>query len=333
MADYESWSHGGATFPLSSTSDNPLLLDADPAIFYLTEFIEHCLEKYMGTRFMQEIASNGPHEALETVAQSVPWDPAPYVMVERIKYPLLAVYRSETSFTARGIGIRQDASKIQIAYILPPLEWAREATAILGALTAAKSIIDNRLDMGFDPTWTPTNGTEGQKLEEVAGLDRIVVERARFGAYPGIQEETYPAVIFDLIVEESDALVEADLEVFAGATIHEDLTDNEGGTVIADVVIVHTNHPDPTVTLAAPSSGTKAGGTAVTLTCTGLIIGAPTTVFFGGEEASSVVVVSATSITCVTPPFTTFGATELVDVYVVNDGRTATLDDGFTFSA
>ncbi len=57
--------------------------------------------------------------------------------------------------------------------------------------------------------------------------------------------------------------------------------------------------PAPTVTSVSPNSGTTAGGTAVTITGTNFAAGA--TVTFGSTAASSVVVVSATTITAVTP--------------------------------
>lgn len=57
--------------------------------------------------------------------------------------------------------------------------------------------------------------------------------------------------------------------------------------------------PTTTTTTVAPTSGTVAGGTAVTLTGTGYA--APATVTFNGVPATSVVVASATSITCVAP--------------------------------
>ena len=57
--------------------------------------------------------------------------------------------------------------------------------------------------------------------------------------------------------------------------------------------------PAPTVTDVDPATGTIAGGTAIAITGTGFDLGA--TIDFDGVDATSVVVVSATSITCVSP--------------------------------
>ena len=88
-------------------------------------------------------------------------------------------------------------------------------------------------------------------------------------------------------------------------------------------------YPAPTTTLVAPASGTSAGGTAVTITGTGFRAGA--TVNIGGlANATSVVIVSATSITAVTPA----GLVGANAVTVTNtDAQSATLVGGFTYTA
>jgi hypothetical protein len=84
----------------------------------------------------------------------------------------------------------------------------------------------------------------------------------------------------------------------------------------------------PTVSSIAPSSGPLAGGTAVTITGTGFEAGA--TVAIGGASATSVVVVSDTSITAVTPS----GTAGAQDVVVTNPdgGFSGTLAGGFTYA-
>jgi hypothetical protein len=84
----------------------------------------------------------------------------------------------------------------------------------------------------------------------------------------------------------------------------------------------------PTVSSIDPSSGPLAGGTAVTITGTGFEAGA--TVTIGGASATSVVVVSDTSITAVTPSGTA-GAKDVVATNA-DSGLTGTLAGGFTYA-
>jgi Na+-translocating ferredoxin:NAD+ oxidoreductase RnfG subunit len=83
----------------------------------------------------------------------------------------------------------------------------------------------------------------------------------------------------------------------------------------------------PTITLIDPATGAAAGGTAVTIT--GTEFGTTPAVTFDGVTATSIVRVSATSITCVTPA----GSAGAVDVVVTNtDTGTITATDGFTYT-
>jgi len=82
----------------------------------------------------------------------------------------------------------------------------------------------------------------------------------------------------------------------------------------------------PTLTSIDPDTGSVDGGDSVTITGTDFVDGA--TVTFGGSSATSVVVVSDTSITCVTPAH----AAAAVDVVVTNpDAQSDTLASGFTY--
>jgi hypothetical protein len=88
--------------------------------------------------------------------------------------------------------------------------------------------------------------------------------------------------------------------------------------------------PPPALTLTgvAPDAGSAMGGTAITLTGTNFLAGA--TVSVGGNPATALVVVGATTITCTTPPGTP-GTT--VGVSVTTAAGTVTLAGAFTYAA
>jgi hypothetical protein len=85
--------------------------------------------------------------------------------------------------------------------------------------------------------------------------------------------------------------------------------------------------PPPTVTAVSPASGPTAGGTSVTVTGTNLT--GATQVTFASTPATSVVVVNATTITCVTPAGTAGPAN--VGVTTPNGG--SSMVAGFTYQA
>jgi glucose/arabinose dehydrogenase len=102
-------------------------------------------------------------------------------------------------------------------------------------------------------------------------------------------------------------------------------TDSQSGTLTNGYT--YTN-PAPTVTSISPTSGPALGGTSVTIGGTGFLTGA--TVTLGGTAATSVVVVSSTSITAKTAAH----AAGTVNVVVTNtDSQSGTLTNGFTYNA
>jgi hypothetical protein len=81
------------------------------------------------------------------------------------------------------------------------------------------------------------------------------------------------------------------------------------------------------VTSVSPGSGSTLGGTSVTISGSNFAAGA--TVSFGGAAASSVTVVSDTTLTAVTPQH----ASGAADVVVSASGKSGTLRSGYTFQA
>ncbi len=100
-------------------------------------------------------------------------------------------------------------------------------------------------------------------------------------------------------------------------------------TSTADV-FTYTASLAPTVTAISPQSGPTSGGTLVTITGTGFSTPAAAAVYFGANPATDVTVVSATTITAVSPAGT--GAVH-VAVYTANGGSTNTSADVFTYTS
>ena len=111
-------------------------------------------------------------------------------------------------------------------------------------------------------------------------------------------------------------------------TIYLKAVNSVGDSVASSSVNVVPVSGPPTVTSISPTSGTTAGGTSVTITGTNFIAGA--TVTIGGSSCTSVVIVSSTSITCITPSGTA-GAQDVVVATGVSPN--ATLTGGFTYVA
>ncbi|MDR2064007.1 MAG: IPT/TIG domain-containing protein [Candidatus Nomurabacteria bacterium] len=89
--------------------------------------------------------------------------------------------------------------------------------------------------------------------------------------------------------------------------------------------------PPPTITTVSPDSGSTAGGTPVTISGTNFIANNTTSVSrvtVGGQNCTSLVVISATEITCTTPA----GTAGLADVTVYSLGGNAVLAGSFLYA-
>ena len=88
------------------------------------------------------------------------------------------------------------------------------------------------------------------------------------------------------------------------------------------------SNPSPKVSAISPNNGTASGGASVTITGTGFQSGAAVTI--GGTAATSVTVVSSTSITAKTPAH----AAGAADVAVKNtDNQSGALSGGYTYTS
>jgi formylglycine-generating enzyme required for sulfatase activity len=106
--------------------------------------------------------------------------------------------------------------------------------------------------------------------------------------------------------------------------------DGDGEVTAADISMVLLDFGDcpvnpPTITAVTPSYGPTAGGTTITITGTELAGASAVTV--RGNAATSVTVVSDTTVTAVTPP----GSLGAANVQVTTPGGTATISGAFTY--
>ncbi len=114
--------------------------------------------------------------------------------------------------------------------------------------------------------------------------------------------------------------------------------DTPAGTGTVDVVVTDSGNSDTltngytyevalSIISVAPTSGTTAGGTSVTVTGTGFIDGV-TTVAFDRDLATNVVFNSSTEVTCDTPAH----VAGTIDVIVYNGADNDTLTNGYTYT-
>ena len=104
------------------------------------------------------------------------------------------------------------------------------------------------------------------------------------------------------------------------------VTNSNGvGTLVAGYTYTEVLAPAPTITSISPAMGDISGGSSVTITGTGFVVG--TTVTIDGNSITSLTIVSTTSITGITPA----GTVGAKNVVVSNVNGSDTLVGGFTY--
>ena len=344
MTDYNQFQVGGVVQPLSTSSTNSLLRDADPALFYALDFWTYVINTYPGPRLVAAAAAAG-FSWPAAVLQAYPYEPLAEYLENQIAFPALFAYRKDLRTEWHSVGYEHDITTLELYYVLPPLD-AAASERLLPIFNAVSQALRRKTTDAWDPGYTPPGGVAGQQFDSAAFGG---VEEIGFGEYLGNTRNVsrmgavgylenagglyFPCLHMTGYVVERDTYnpTSGGPSKFAGADITGNLKADDG-TRIAPFVQQSTQQA-PTVTALSVVTGPIAGGTVVTITGT-LFLAGPPAVYFGPasapQYAASVTYTSATSLTVTTPAMSGAGA---VDVTVVNrDGQSGTLAGAFTFT-
>lgn len=316
---------GVATFPITDSTDNSLLEDADPAIFHALALLSSAFSTYFGARLLSQAALNN-YRLPSAVVMTAAFDPTPYLLADQFKFPLFCLYRQKDVWDEQTITADRSTSTWQFAYVLPPLTpvQARELQPIL---RSASVTLRRVLHMGWDPAFR-----SGQDVWATAGIQKARLIDATYGGYERIDvlDQFYRALTGTITVLERERPLLTAFDDFDGADIAIDERAVDG-TALPGLIDAATHGP-PTITSLSVTTGSASGATATTMTGTGFRVGTRPRVLFDGAAADHVTVVSATSITLLTPPHVA-QPTFIADVTIIAaDGQSATLAAAFTFT-
>jgi heme/copper-type cytochrome/quinol oxidase subunit 2 len=169
-------------------------------------------------------------------------------------------------------------------------------------------------------SFTPRTGsTSGGTVVAITGTNFQNGAIARFGESTAVSTTVNSATSINAI---------SPIHGAGDVTLTVTNPDGQNGSASAFTYVL----PPVSVASVSPSSGSNAGGTAITISGSNFDSGA--TVLIGSLSASNVNVVNANSITATTPPGPfDFSGSASRDVTVTNpDGRTATLTNGFSYT-
>ncbi len=216
--EFGQFKYGGASYPLPTSTVDPLLKNADPSLYYVLDYFRSVLTKYMGDRLIAETLLPPAITAIQSPIQAVlPYDPTPFMQEQQMKFPLLAVYRKKDKFNWHTIAYHDDVSEWCVDYILPPLT-SGQMERVAPILRTIGAILQNRIENMYDPFYQ-----SGLLVWEAAGLEEIKLEEASYGNFPA-GNLFFPAWRGKLMVKETNSFDAADagLGPLAGIDLEED---------------------------------------------------------------------------------------------------------------
>lgn len=170
---------GGVSSPLEASTANSLLKDADPVLYHLLDYYQGVISLHMGARWNAEVTLAGREDLIDlAVAETVPFDPAPYMQENQYKLPLLAVFRENETYEWKTTSWYHVTSKLNILWIMPPLSAGQAERMNAFRSHVAKTMLDRTL-MGFD-----TNYNSGEQPWVEAGLESIGIKSTNYGSFP-----------------------------------------------------------------------------------------------------------------------------------------------------
>lgn len=201
-----SWFYGGVEYPLSAASANSLLQDADPAIFYALDFYQWVLQQYLGARWATACAGanyrgSDTNVITKMTNMAVGYNPVSELVSMQAALPLLALYRVSSTSGYKTVMKSEEQNIWEMVHVLPPMD-ASQLEVLLSIQHAMYAVIDNRTEWGMDPAYTPPGGQLGQQVWQLARIEEIQCQSARFELYGEVGGMPMPVLIVKFNVKE-----------------------------------------------------------------------------------------------------------------------------------
>ena len=200
MADYSSFKFGAVTYPIPASPLVGARLALDPALDAMLAFYVAMIQDKLGAYFDALVPTIGLSDLVgKIVAESIGYDPTPFLKSGAYKFPLLAMYRTEDETNEHTVAWYKTSSSWAIIYVLPTLT-AAQASSLVHILKGVRAVITDRTIQGYDQTYL-----DGKEVLLDAGIMSVSIGKARYGTIPELDTRlVFPALELTLIVDERE---------------------------------------------------------------------------------------------------------------------------------
>jgi len=218
--EYSAFGQGATVFPISSSTTNTFLKDADPSVYWCLEFFEHVINRYVGLRIVAEAEACGAPLDY-AVAYALPDSPQAYLTEEQARFPLLAIERVRDSNEYHSTSFRHSQNEWKLHYVLPPLSPGQRER-LKPALRVVARTIDAKIEAGCDSQW---NGNARVFGPDYANLEKILCTDVTYGDWEAGGGLTFPAVTMSLAVTERETPILGAFDDLTDTALEEELVE------------------------------------------------------------------------------------------------------------
>jgi hypothetical protein len=226
-AEYKAFQVGAFVSPLTSSTANSLLADADPALYGLIDYYQAVLLIHLGARFDAEVAGAGlVLNAGAISAVAVPYDPAHNLQEQQLVPPLLAVFVESEKTDDKTRQRYHLEAKVKVQWVLPPLSPA-QYLKLYPMLRAVAKVLVDRSVQGFDPSYE-----SAEAVFAASGIEQLDLDTIDYG-HLQIGNLFFPCVELGLTVYECKMDTPAQ-PALAGVDTEVDDADDEGSEAVVE---------------------------------------------------------------------------------------------------
>lgn len=198
---------GQDIFPITSSITNSTLQDGDKVLFYLLDFNQAILNRYLGDRFAATCAQFGisaSNFSGTVVGSTLPMNPVPYLADSGLNYPLLAIWRGAGTLLEKDISTHKWQTTLNILYIIPPLKLSHieQISPLIGDVL---KVLSQKNEYGHDLSYN-----DGYSIAPLAGYSALGVktyDRLQINIPGQSSNLPFEAVHLEMWVEEINVAV------------------------------------------------------------------------------------------------------------------------------
>lgn len=216
---------GGVQSPLTTSTTNSFLQDADPALFRMLQFYQNVIERHALPRWNVQVAASGRADLVNRIINSIlPYDPAELLQENQFRFPLLAIFPVSEDYEYLTTTWYHVTRRMNLIFLMPPINSEQMELMSPFLSYVSKILLDRTLE-GLDQFVN-----NGEQYWNEAQIERIGLTNSLFGRIPKGPSSNlfFPALQMEIEVVERRMYASENFEPFTGFDGYISNNNNDG---------------------------------------------------------------------------------------------------------